>query len=133
MIALFIAGVFIAFAFTFVLAAGFFTAAWRQHRRDVEYLLFGLATLALAAYTAGAAVMYGVSATGAVWPTIRGLADFCEVSSTVSVPLLLHFALRYTRSGAERRVMNVAYATAAVYLVAVAAGMFWEAVPESCL
>jgi signal transduction histidine kinase len=133
MVALFLCGLLLAFACSLLLAAAFFVQAWRQHRGDVEYLLFGLSTLAVSGYTACCGLAYWGLGDGATGLSIRTIVDLCVVSGAVAIPLLLHFGLRYAKVENERRVMNVVYPLAVLHLVTISGGWYWSSVPESFL
>ncbi|MEQ9324361.1 MAG: hypothetical protein RIF41_34680 [Polyangiaceae bacterium] len=89
-----LAGFHVCFACALALAGAFFIETWRLRRRDVDYLLFGLTSIALGGYAAGTAWL----SWGAAFPGTTDFADAVRAmaaSAVTSVALLLHFTLRY--------------------------------------
>lgn len=124
-----LAGFHVVFACALALAGAFFIQAWRLRRRDVDYLLFGLTSVALGGYAAGTAwLSWGAAFPGAVdFDLVVGVMAAFAVSS---VALLLHFALRFAKVEAERQVMAVAYPVLGAVLLALFVGPGWI-VPEA--
>ena len=87
-----LAGFHVVFACALALAGAFFIQAWRLRRRDVDYLLFGLTSVALGGYAAGTAwLSWGAAFPGAVdFDLVVGVMAAFAVSS---VALLLHLSL----------------------------------------
>lgn len=110
--ALFLAGVLLASGATYFPGGGFFVEAWRHRRGEREYLLFGLAMLALGSYSVAAGGVYLAGALGA-WEWVGLFCDVVFASSGPAAALLIDFAMRYTRRR-RRAVASACYAVALV-------------------
>ncbi len=126
--ALVYAGVLFASGATFLLGGLFFIEAWRHRRTDREYLLFGLATLALGIYAAGAGGVY-CAAGLAAWSNVGWLTDVVFASAAPAASLLLDFAMRYARLR-RPRVAAVSHTVAAVGVVGAASGTWRGPIDE---
>ncbi len=129
MIALFLAGLLLAFGLATLFVAGFFLHAWRRRRDELAYLLIALATGALAVYVGASGAIYADGGAGA-GAHVRVLTDVAAVGVILASTLLLHFGLRFTGNAAERQVSYVSYPLAVLFMLAVGADKFWVNVPE---
>jgi signal transduction histidine kinase len=112
---------------SFVFAAAFFIRTWSRQRRNSDYLLFGFATLGVAAHTLSLAFVY--------YDVVLGNfsqlnADIATVTAVVSLSLILHFGVRYAGLPGERRIMSLVYSGAMLVALLVVTDNLWAAVPE---
>jgi len=129
MVAQLLAGIHVCFAFGLALAGAFFIEAWRLRRRDVDYLLFGLTSVALSFYAAATAAVYWAVA----FPmslSLQAAARGTAATAVVSVALLLHFSLRYAKARRERAIMRVAYPVMVLFLASLHLGEGWISASE---
>lgn len=124
-----LAGFHVCFACALALAGAFFIQAWRLRRRDVDYLLFGLTSVALGGYAAATAwLSWGAAFEGTV--DFDDAVRVMAASAVTAVALLLHFALRYANVANERRIVAVAYPVFGAILAALFVGPGWVATEE---
>jgi signal transduction histidine kinase len=123
-----LSGLLFGFAGMFLLAGVFLGGAFISLRRDREYLLFALATLAAAGYTAASAMVCVVLER----PDQAGLTTWASIvvaSGIVVLALVVHFALCYAAVPNEATIMAAVYGVALFFVLLVAAGGWWQSPP----
>lgn len=110
--------------------AVFFVAAWRGRKKNREYLVFSALLVVLAVKTVLEAVLFwgGLSPQRAL--DLSLLVNAAAWAACMVAPLLLHFALRYTRTSYPRRWLWSLYAVIAL-LGAAGVGGRWFATTGS--
>lgn len=127
--ALFVGGVLLASGATYFPGGGFFVEAWRHRRAEHEYLLFGLAMIALGGYSAGAGAVYLAAAAGA-WEHVGVACDVVFASAGPGAALLIDFSMRYAQKR-RRAVASACYAVALVSSCVAWLGYWRGAVTQS--
>jgi signal transduction histidine kinase len=117
-----LAGVFGAWAAAEVALGLFFLQAYAARRREFEYLLFGLVCFSLVVVDAGFALSFALSDL-ARWPLATGIA---HAGAFVATAINLHFVLLFAGPRRARKYVPVAYVAAAVFVVGIATGHFWQ-------
>jgi signal transduction histidine kinase len=117
----FLCGLAAAWAIALVAVGVFFCLAFAFGRREAEYLLFGILALTFAGVTVG--ISYSYSATTLdQWRTGSTVA---HVASTLTIPVHLHFVLRYVRARLPRPLVGAVYAVPLAFAAVHAAGWWW--------
>ncbi len=122
MITSFLSGLLAAWAVAQVALGAFFCLAFAFGRREVEYLLFGLTTLALAVATAGTSWEYAALDV----PEYHLAAAMSALGLMAAVPVHLHFLLFYVRHRHTRRIAVGAYLVASVFVALRLSGYWFE-------
>lgn len=117
-----LAGVFGAWAAAEVALGLFFLQAYAARRREFEYLLFGLVCFSLVVVDAGFALSFAQHDLSK-WPLATGIA---HAGGFVASAINVHFVLLFAGPRRARKYVPVVYVGAAVFVLAIVTGQFWE-------
>ncbi|MBW2458929.1 MAG: hypothetical protein JRI68_30805, partial [Deltaproteobacteria bacterium] len=93
------------------------------------YLYFGISTLTFAGMPCAEVLIFWRAIDPTLSVRLDSLLDGIVVTTSIALPTLLHYALRYVRAKREWTIMAPVYGFYGLSAVLAAAGMFWSHVP----
>jgi signal transduction histidine kinase len=118
----FLAGVVFAWVVSYVGIGLSFCIAYVIHRREPEYLLFGLHSVSLAVFSTGLTLAYTLTSE----EDARFAVSITLFGGILAAALIVHFALAFAKSEDPLRVMRPVYGIAFGFAVANAYGLLFR-------